>query len=285
MLKYFLWLPVVFFMGSSCSAAELETTIEYTCHIANVGWLEGRFADGMAAGSAGPRAQQMEAIVINKAPAGLQYRAHVSCVGWQDWKNVGEMAGTTGRGLGMEALQFRFVNGGRRSIAGRVHVAYEGWHETETAMEPGYIGTTGKAHSLQAVQLMATDEPMLAEGANTNQAIDISAACWSPPKKMMEALDTVMKGTACAYSLGHTFASCMETRRGCLQKGVKTFMVCKSAVRAGRNFMDPVEDNPNEGKSSEPAVADSQSHERQSSGAASRQGDSYHPSHFDMRGL
>ena len=37
------------------------------------------------------------------------YRAHVENVGWQDWKTDGEMAGTTGESLGIEAIEIKIV--------------------------------------------------------------------------------------------------------------------------------------------------------------------------------
>ncbi len=35
----------------------------------------------------------------------IQYRAHVQNIGWQDWVQNGEVAGTTGQALQMEAIQ------------------------------------------------------------------------------------------------------------------------------------------------------------------------------------
>ena len=39
----------------------------------------------------------------------VYYRAHVQNIGWMDWVKNGELAGTTGRSLQMEALEIELV--------------------------------------------------------------------------------------------------------------------------------------------------------------------------------
>ena len=39
----------------------------------------------------------------------IEYRTHVSDVGWQDWVKNGEVAGTTGRAKSVEAIQIKLV--------------------------------------------------------------------------------------------------------------------------------------------------------------------------------
>jgi len=41
----------------------------------------------------------------------VEYRAHVQGVGWQPWRRDGQTAGTTGKGLRVEAVQIRIVQG------------------------------------------------------------------------------------------------------------------------------------------------------------------------------
>ena len=41
----------------------------------------------------------------------MEYRAHVQGVGWQPWRRDGQTAGTTGKGLRVEAVQVRLVQG------------------------------------------------------------------------------------------------------------------------------------------------------------------------------
>ena len=57
--------------------------------------------------------RRLEGISIHcrKNPTGkqLRYRVHVQDIGWQDWKNDGEYAGTRGRSLRVEAVQIEFV--------------------------------------------------------------------------------------------------------------------------------------------------------------------------------
>jgi N-acetylmuramoyl-L-alanine amidase len=40
---------------------------------------------------------------------GLMYRVHVQDIGWQDWRRLGEMAGTIGKSLRIEALEIKEV--------------------------------------------------------------------------------------------------------------------------------------------------------------------------------
>ena len=60
------------------------------------------------------QSRQMEAIRIwieDKSGGGykVQYNAYVRGEGWQGWKDGGEVAGTTGRGLAMIGLKVRLV--------------------------------------------------------------------------------------------------------------------------------------------------------------------------------
>ena len=50
--------------------------------------------------------KRLEAILINVGN-GVQYRTHVANQGWGDWVRSGEWAGTRGKGLRIEAVEFR----------------------------------------------------------------------------------------------------------------------------------------------------------------------------------
>lgn len=83
------------------------------------------------------------------------YRAHVANQGWQDYRADGSLAGTTGQGLSMEALNIQLYNqeysGG---IEARSHVANVGWQNWKS----GVTGTTGQGNQLEAIQLRLTGE-------------------------------------------------------------------------------------------------------------------------------
>ena len=67
----------------------------------------------------------------------------------------GSVAGTTGRGLPMEALEAQLGwYGHSGSIELRGHVSNVGWQQ----WSEGHCGTTGKSQRLEAVQIRLTGE-------------------------------------------------------------------------------------------------------------------------------
>ncbi|ACZ31577.1 SpoIID/LytB domain protein [Xylanimonas cellulosilytica DSM 15894] len=87
----------------------------------------------------------------------LEYRAHVQNVGWQSWVSQGSVAGTSGRSLRVEALQFRVPSGG---VSGGVecsaHVQNVGWTGFVTAGNT--CGTSGRSLRVEALRLRLTGE-------------------------------------------------------------------------------------------------------------------------------
>lgn len=92
-----------------------------------------------------------EEAIENEVPK-LNYSAHVSNIGWQSMANNGEIAGTTGKNLEIEALKFSLnskkIEG---HIEARVHVRNLGWLNWEDGDK--VIGTTGRALPIEAIQL------------------------------------------------------------------------------------------------------------------------------------
>ena len=87
--------------------------------------------------------------LVEEAPS-VSYRAHVSNIGWQ--KNVadGKQAGTTGRGLAVEAIEAK-LEGAEGSISYRTHVSNIGW---QSAVADGATaGTTGRSLSVEALEI------------------------------------------------------------------------------------------------------------------------------------
>lgn len=87
----------------------------------------------------------------------LGYQGHVQSIGWQPWVTGGQVAGTTGRSLRVEALRFRF-NGAAYGggITATAHVQSIGW------MAPvalgGVVGTTGRSLRVEAFTMQLTGE-------------------------------------------------------------------------------------------------------------------------------
>lgn len=91
----------------------------------------------------------------NETPANegisLSYEAHVAEVGWQGVVDNGEMAGTTGRGLALEALRFNLKGASADCLQIGVHVADIGW--CDAVSSDSVAGTTGQSRALEAVNL------------------------------------------------------------------------------------------------------------------------------------
>ena len=148
-------------------------TVWYRVHSAEFGWL-GWACDGADAGSAGygRAVQAVQVAVLPKGdpapgdttspfknrsddPASISVRSHTSNIGWMSPVRSGSVAGTTGRGLSMEALEAQLDwYGHSGAIELRGHVSNIGWQQ----WSEGRCGTTGKAQRLEAVQIRLTGE-------------------------------------------------------------------------------------------------------------------------------
>ena len=89
----------------------------------------------------------------NAVTASVSYRAHVQNIGWQRYVSDGETAGTTGRGLRVEALSLGVagVSGGIRYRAHVQNIGWQGWHT-----DGEDCGTTGKGLRVEALQVELT---------------------------------------------------------------------------------------------------------------------------------
>ena len=83
----------------------------------------------------------------------VQYNTHVQEEGWQDWKTDGEMAGTSGKGLRLEAMNIKLLNNQNENlnIKYQVHVQSEGWQDWKQNGE--LAGTSGKGLRLEAIKI------------------------------------------------------------------------------------------------------------------------------------
>lgn len=153
-------------------ALEQDFDIYYRVHAANYGWLAWT-SNGAEAGSTA-LSQSLEAIQIlliakdasaTDRPSlegiaaidrpDIQYVVHVQEIGWQTAAGNGSVAGTTGQGKSIEALQAWLKNS---AIAGGIsyelHLANIGW---QGLVSDGAIaGTTGQGINAEAVKLSLT---------------------------------------------------------------------------------------------------------------------------------
>lgn len=89
----------------------------------------------------------------------LEFQCHVSNIGWMDWIQNGDIGGTQGKALPIEAIRIRLKP--RYSALGlhikyKVHVTNIGW--MDWVQDGDIAGTTGRAYSVQAIQMKITDE-------------------------------------------------------------------------------------------------------------------------------
>lgn len=147
---------------------EKQYDIYYRVHSAEFGWLDWA-KNGEAAGTEGYgySMQAIEVKLVKKGAAApgptanhnrqslVSYKAHVSNIGWQGNVYDGDVAGTTGRALAVEAIQIDLRNQEYTGdVAIRAHIRNIGWEDWKT----GTAGTTGRALPLEAVQIRLTGD-------------------------------------------------------------------------------------------------------------------------------
>lgn len=81
------------------------------------------------------------------------YQTHVQNVGWQDWKNNGDMSGTSGKGLRLEGIRIK-TNTSELGLSYATHVQNIGWQDPVAA---GVMsGTSGLGLRLEAIRINLT---------------------------------------------------------------------------------------------------------------------------------
>ena len=143
--------------------------IWYQAHVQNYGWL-GWAKNGASAGTTG-KGLRMEAIRVRILPKGsaapgstdgsyveplVCYQTHVQNKGWMTSASDGEIAGTTGKKLRMEAVKLTLnLPQSEGGIAYQSHLQNTGWEQSWKAN--GQIsGTTGQKRRLEAVRIKLT---------------------------------------------------------------------------------------------------------------------------------
>lgn len=117
-------------------------------HIQDIGWTGYKDTSKEVVGTEG-QGKRLETIQF-KANNGLeiQYRVHIQNIGWQDWKNNGEIAGTEGQSLGIEAIEIKC----NRILEVQEHIQNVGWMPKSKGTEI-HIGTQGKCLRLEAFRI------------------------------------------------------------------------------------------------------------------------------------
>lgn len=102
----------------------------------------------------------MQAVYIKEVKASspkVSYQTHVQEYGWQNWKNDGQMSGTSGESKRLEGIKIQLSSQEYSgNIEYRTHVEEYGWQDFVKNGE--MAGTTGESKRLEAIQIRLTGE-------------------------------------------------------------------------------------------------------------------------------
>ncbi|WP_084156562.1 Ig-like domain-containing protein [Clostridium akagii] len=88
----------------------------------------------------------------------VEYEGHVESVGWQNYVSDGEIAGTEGKGLRLEALKMQLINAPKGAkIIYQAHVQNIGWQSQFS--DGGEAGTDGQALRIEALKISLANMP------------------------------------------------------------------------------------------------------------------------------
>ena len=191
-------------------AASTNYDVYYRTHVQDVGWTSWS-KNGETSGTTG-RGLRVEAVQVllvkhgQTIPTGdgaaysklanttyssptIRYQAHVQSVGWQSETNDGNMAGTQGRSLRLEALRASVagVNGG---LQYRAHVQNIGWQSWEK--DGAIAGTEGQGLRTEALQIQLTGA--VASSYDVYYRVHVSDIGWMAWAKNGETSGTVGLG-------------------------------------------------------------------------------------------
>jgi len=153
-----------------------EYDVYYCVHVQGYGWLNWA-KNGAVSGTTGysKRIEGIKILLVKKggtapsklgtnANASVQYTptknvvymAHVQRVGWQNCVSNGATAGTTGKGLRLEAIKIKLENmsGG---VQYKTHIQGIGW-ESSWKSNNAVSGTIGKGLRIEAIQIQLTGD-------------------------------------------------------------------------------------------------------------------------------
>lgn len=82
----------------------------------------------------------------------IKYKVHIQNIGWQEQKENGELAGTEGESLRIEAI----IIGSTIPLQYRVHIQDIGW--TDWVPQSCMAGTTGEGKRLEAIEIISQKE-------------------------------------------------------------------------------------------------------------------------------
>lgn len=141
--------------------------VYYRVHAQDYGWLDWA-KNGESAGTEGysKRLEGIQIVLVKKgesAPGStsrpfickmIKYQTHVQNIGWQGEKADGDMSGTTGQSLRLEAIKIQLSSSIDGGIVYKTHVQDYGWQNFVANGQAS--GTSGQAKRLEAIQMQLT---------------------------------------------------------------------------------------------------------------------------------
>jgi uncharacterized protein YjdB len=84
---------------------------------------------------------------------GIAYHTHIQDIGWQDWRYDGELSGTSGAGLRLEAIQIKLTgaDANQFDLYYRTHVQNLGW--LSWAANGEQSGSSGYGYRLESIEV------------------------------------------------------------------------------------------------------------------------------------
>lgn len=86
----------------------------------------------------------------------IKYEVHIQNIGWQEQKYNGQLAGTEGQGLRIEAVKIY----ADIPVQYRVHIENKGW--SEWVPNGAQAGTTGESLRIEALEIISSKNPIKA---------------------------------------------------------------------------------------------------------------------------
>ncbi|MCF0143314.1 MAG: hypothetical protein HUJ75_08050, partial [Parasporobacterium sp.] len=99
----------------------------------------------------------------------IEYCTHIQSIGWEnDWKKNGEMSGTSGRSLRLEAIKIRLTGelADKYDVYYRVHVQTVGW--LDWAKNGEKAGSAGFSYRLEGIEIQLVEKGGAAPGSTSN---------------------------------------------------------------------------------------------------------------------
>jgi uncharacterized protein YjdB len=134
-------------------------TISAEAHIQDYGWRSYTIdSEGGMIGTTG-EGKRIEAVTftLNNAPGyEIEYRVHVQNIGWTKWVSQGEIAGTSGLGYRLEALELRIISTEEKEtsvpyVTYQAHVQDKGW--LDWVSEYSLCGTSGLGKRMESFKI------------------------------------------------------------------------------------------------------------------------------------